>query len=264
MYRAVFTRDSFFQGFAKQRLQHGPNFQALKTVDNLTKKNASLAAYKSQKHLIGVCRFPKVWVNWYEAFDRFFWDFAHQNSDCETQEIETDWVRKSVKDYKSDLAYVAYPRSETMPNDIRQHYGLFRDEHMRGMKKIADLNTKEADEFHSFLDFTHSQLRPTLRFQIKRNEQLLAERRKIIAASSTINRPDVLVVMLDSLSRQHFFRKMPKTAQYFEKFFKTADEKKAKSEEQHLHSAYQFFRYHALRQHHSANLLALRYDDRET
>lgn len=37
VYRATFTRDNFFQGFANQKLQHGPNFQALKTVDNLTK-----------------------------------------------------------------------------------------------------------------------------------------------------------------------------------------------------------------------------------
>ena len=60
LYRAVFTRDNFFRGFAKQSIQHGPNFSALKTVDKLTKQNTSLSVYKSQKHLIGVCRFPKI------------------------------------------------------------------------------------------------------------------------------------------------------------------------------------------------------------
>ena len=115
-----------------------------------------------------------------------------------------------------------------MPNDIRQHYGLFRDEHIKKITKIANLNSKEAEKFHSFLDFTHSQFRPVLRFRIKRNEELLAQRRKIIASSSALSRPNVLVVMLDSLSRQHFFRKMPKSAQYFEKFFKTAQEKNGK------------------------------------
>jgi hypothetical protein len=77
VYRATFTRDSFFQGFAKERLQHGPNFKALKTVDKLTKQNLTKATYESQKHLIGICRFPKIWVNWFGAFDNFFWDFAH-------------------------------------------------------------------------------------------------------------------------------------------------------------------------------------------
>jgi len=35
-----------------------------------------------------------------------------------------------------------------------------------------------------------------------------------------LKRPNMLVLIIDSLSRAHFFRKMPKTANYFEKFFK--------------------------------------------
>lgn len=61
-----------------------------------------------------------------------------------------------MKDYKSDLKYVAYPRSEDMKNDIRQHYGLFRDEHVHNMKKIDNLASNEAKNYHSFLDFTKS------------------------------------------------------------------------------------------------------------
>jgi hypothetical protein len=59
---------------------------------------------------------------------------------------------------------VAYPRSEDMANDIRQHYGLFRDEHVSGMKKIEEIDSKEAAKYHSFLDFTENQQRPKLRF----------------------------------------------------------------------------------------------------
>jgi hypothetical protein len=110
-------------------------------------------------------------------------------------------VRRSVKDYKSDLAYIAYPRSELMPNDIRQHYGLFRDEHIQGMSKITDLKSPEAEKYHSFLDFTHSQYRPKMKFQIHRNETLVSQRKKIIASNSAIERPNVLILMLDSLSR---------------------------------------------------------------
>jgi hypothetical protein len=125
--------------------------------------------YEKNKHLTGVCRFKKIGVNWYEAFDGFFWKFAHQKSNCNRREIDTDWIRSSIKDYKSDLKYVAYPRSEKMPNNVRQHYGLFRDEHIHNMKKIDDIMAAEAEEYHSFLDFTENQYRPKMKFQVHRN-----------------------------------------------------------------------------------------------
>lgn len=84
--------------------------------------------------------------------------------------------------------------------------------------------------------------------------------KKVQKKNPSLKRPNVLILMLDSLSRQHFFRKLPKSVAYFNKFFS----KNNSTSDNARHSAYQFFRYHGLRQHHMANLLALRYDDRET
>jgi len=111
----------------------------------------------------------------------------------------------------------------------------------------------EKPEFFSYLDFSKNKNRPEVKFNIVRNETLVLEMKELAKKKPDLKRPNMLVLIIDSLSRAHFFRKMPKTANYFEKFFN----------DQNKFSAYQFFRYHGVREHHTANLIALRYDDRE-
>jgi hypothetical protein len=48
---------------------------------------------------------------------------------------------------------------------------------------------------------------------------------------------DVLILYIDNLSRAHFFRKMPKTAEWLERFYNNKDSD---------YSSYQFFRYHSV------------------
>ena len=126
------------------KLEHGPHLMKLQALEKFTGKKLPKEVYEHNKHLTGVCRFKKIGVNWYQAFDEFFWKFSHQKSNCDKRNIDIDWVRSSVKDFKSELKYVAYPRSESMNNDIRQHYGLFRDEHVHNMQKIDNLESEEA------------------------------------------------------------------------------------------------------------------------
>lgn len=97
-YRVVLTKDAFFKGFGNERIHHGPNFSALKFADKISKLNVTKEVFFKQRHLNGVCKFPKIWVNWYGAFDNMFWDLAHSHSDCSSENINTDWVRNSVKD----------------------------------------------------------------------------------------------------------------------------------------------------------------------
>jgi hypothetical protein len=43
--------------------------------------------------------------------------------------------------------------------------------------------------------------------------------KEIQSKNPKLKRPNVLILMLDSLSRQHFFRKLPKSVAYFNQFF---------------------------------------------
>lgn len=125
------------------------------------------------------------------------------------------------------------------------------------MKPYESLS-EAPEEYHSFLDFTKNYNRPEIIFRVSRNETLISQMKQVRAKNAKLKRPNVLILMIDSLSRPHFFRKMPKTAKYLEKFFSKKEENVSQK-----FSAYQYFRFHSLRQHHMANLLALRYDDRE-
>ena len=120
---------------------------------------------------------------------------------------------------------------------------------------MKPVDSMDKPEYFSYLDFSKNKERPEIAFNIVRNETLVQEMKERAKKKPKLKRPNMLVLIIDSLSRPHFFRKMPKTAKYFEQFFK-------KEENQNL-SAYQFFRYHGVREHHNANLIALRYDDRE-
>jgi hypothetical protein len=228
-WRVVMTKGSYEKGFAG------------KSIDNSLK---------------GICTFREIGVNWYSAFDEVFWKFSHQDSNCAKQDINLSWIKEHNKDIdlKKEVKYLAYPKSELMDNNVRQHYQLFQEEFMKNLKVVDDLEEASKDH-HSFLDFSENPKRPKIVVKIKRDEELIQKMEAIRNLKPDMKRPNILVLMIDSISRQHFFRKMPKTSKYFTKNFFT---EKAKNL-----TGYQYFRFHGLRQHHMANLLALRYDDRE-
>ena len=167
------------------------------------------------------------------------------------------------------MKYVAYPKSEVMSNRIRQHYHLFQQQFITNLEKVESIEAGSTSSaaYHTFLDITNPNA-PRMRFKIQRDENLVQKMKDVMKKSNPkMHRPNVLVLMIDSISRQHFFRKLPKTRKFLESFYKNQKTEEISKNEQKdtstKFSSYQFFRFHSLRQHHMANLLALRYDDRE-
>ena len=144
-----------------------------------------------------------------------------------------------------------------------------QDHFIRNIEKVDNIENAASNHgFHSFLDISNPK-KPNMRFKIKRDENLVSKMKDVMKKSNpNMHRPNVLVLMIDSLSRQHFFRKMPKIKSLLEEMLKNQNHRKVKKtssdSKTEKFTAYQFFRFHSLRQHHMANLLALRYDDRET
>lgn len=77
IHKIYFTKDKFFLGFNGHKLEHGPHLMKLKALEKMINKKLPKEVYEKNKHLTGVCRFKKIGVNWYEAFDEFFWRFSH-------------------------------------------------------------------------------------------------------------------------------------------------------------------------------------------
>lgn len=220
--RVLDTHNTYNDGFGNSKLVESPHF----------------------------CRFHKFGLNYFSTFDEIFWKFAHSNSDCSSRRLELDWLDK-LGDY--DDKYVGYPLTTTLSNTQRQHFQLLQD-HIINNMKIVDPKETDKSPSEAFIDFTEDA--PKIRFNIKRNETLVANVKQIAKDNPSLLRPNVLFILIDSLSRQHFFRKLRKTTEYFNAHFFNHT-----SHAEGGMKGYQFFRYHSLADHAEPNLIALRYDD---
>ena len=221
-YHRIFdTKDSFFKGF---------DGKAMKVEGKL-------------------CKFHDFKINYYSAFDDLFWRFSHSNSDCGSRRPDLKFLEGIGKEEDS---YFAYPLTQTFNNSVRQHYQMLQEEVVKGIKavRVEEIKSSEKEVFINVTDSI-----PKIIIDVKRNESAVKRAKDIIAKDSTLSRPNVLFLLIDSLSREHFFRKMPKTKSFIEeRYFKSRE----------VLSAYQFFRYHSLSDHSEPNLVTLRYDDVET
>jgi Protein of unknown function (DUF229) len=217
--RVVGSKDDYFRGFDNEKASDKPP----------------------------LCNFHKIGVNYYSAFDELFWNFAHSNADCNRRSREKEWWKNLGPSVEGKV--LAYPTTTGFSNTVRQHYQLLQEEVMKQIK-VVDPSRVQQSESEVYLDLSTGE--PTIKIDVKYRQAVVDQAKAMRAKEPGLARPNVLVLTIDSLSRQHFFRKMKKSAAYFdERHFKSKDK---------LHG-YQFFRYHALADHAEPNLLALRYDD---
>lgn len=218
-HRLIGTKDSFNKGF---------NGDELQTDGQL-------------------CQFHKFGLNYFSAFDELFWRFAHSTSDCGKRSKEVRWWEKGPS---LDGKYLAYPKTTQFNNSVRQHYELLQEQVMKNMRPVEPSRLAES-ESEVFLDLTADY--PTVKIDVKYNQTLADQAKQVRTKEPGLARPNVLFILIDSLSRQHFFRKMPNSVKYFnDNFYGKSDQSM---------QGFQFFRYHALADHAEPNLLALRYDD---
>jgi len=198
-----------------------------------------------------LCSFHKFSVNYYSAFDDLFWGLAHTNSDCKERRGESAWWRPSTKEDKPKYVgqYLAYPLTTRLNSTTKQHYTMLQEYVVANMRPITKAEASTAPE-EVFLDITTPT--PSVVIDVKRNESIIKQAIELRNVEKELKRPNVLFLLVDSVSRQHFFRKMKKTAVFIEEnYFKNKEKL----------TGYQFFRYHSVSKHSENNLLALRYDD---
>lgn len=201
------------------------------------------------------CHFHHFSLNYFSAFDDLFWGFSHSKSSCWPKTKDLWWVKQKNPHISNGAKIIAYPLTNNLNETTRQHFQLLQDSIIKNMKEIKSQKEIKTVPEEVFIDLSSGY--PLVKIDVKRNETLVKENKKIIEKEN-MQRPNVLMIILDSMSRQHFFRKMKKTKAFFEEnFFNHA----SKSEGQTKLSAYQFFRYHSLDTHPEANLISLRYDD---
>ena len=116
-------------------------------------------------------------------------------------------------------------------NDIK-HFNERVSQNVIDMDKFDKLKTKE-DKPEVILDFSEDK-NGEIKINIEKNEELSKERKKL-GEENKSKFDNILFIFIDSLSREHFKRKMKKTKRFIEHFMKKENDEEYKS--------YQFMKY---------------------
>ncbi len=184
-------------------------------------------------------------------FDNLFDVVFYLNDDCKMRRNDD---HKIVKEYtKLDkLTKLAYPRVEQWEITHTCNYYYYRDNVLREVFNLdnPDVPQSQKKSNEVYVDFTNENKRPQVNIELKKDEALIKEREKTFKQHSKNNNvifKNILFFFIDSMSRNHFKRKLPKVYEWIEKFYipKNENSKDHKSEE-YTHEAFQFLKYHGV------------------
>jgi hypothetical protein len=186
------------------------------------------------------CKIDKPEVCHLKIFNGVF-DFSKLfGLDCKYYKNDKEYFLLKEWTNKSESKIFGYPRTEKMK--------LFPDSTLYYLqnnifKSIIDMHDKSiGDEIKNqtevIIDFTNStnDFYPQVNITLKKNETLIKERFIKFNSSNSLFK-NVLYIYIDSLSKNHFKRKLPKVYEFFEENYLNSTSK---------FSSYQFLKYHAL------------------
>lgn len=175
-------------------------------------------------------------------------DFAKFTSECKNKKtfLKTSSLPEGLKD-KDNVTHIGYPRVEDLDEYTKINQEAYRTKVRSNLIDMDDPNVpqeiKDKTEFVvDISDPEHHKLDMKLKPNLKRAEEQRKLRKEIIDNEKTNgtyeSRVDknMLIIYIDNLSRAHFFRKMPKTAEWLAQYV---------DNEESDYKTYQYFRYHS-------------------
>lgn len=178
-----------------------------------------------------------------------WFDFAKFDSKCESKSmlLNNEMLPQDLR-YKPGSTRIGFPRVEKLPTTLRVNQTMYKD-YVRD--QLIDMNDKEvSQEVKDSVEFVVDISDPNnhkLELTLKPNSTRAAEqkelREQVVSKEKQEgtyqNRVDknVLILYIDNLSRAHFNRKMPKTAEWLSQYVDNQESE---------YSTYQYFRYHSV------------------
>ena len=175
-------------------------------------------------------------------------DFSKFSPQCVNTKtfLKTSSLPKGLKDRKN-VTHIGYPRVEDWDEYIKINQETYRTEVRERLIDMDDPKVPQEikDKTEFIVDMSnpeHHKLEMTLKPNIKRAEEQRKLRKEIIdkekedgTYGSRVDK-NMLVIYIDNISRAHFFRKMPKTAEWLSQYVDNEDSD---------YKTYQYFRYHS-------------------
>lgn len=184
-------------------------------------------------------------------FDSVFDTVFYLNDDCKKRRNDDPEILKEYTKLEK-LTKVAYPRVEKWDLTNVCNYYYFRDNVLKEVFNLDDPDIPQSKKKSNevYVDFTLGAT-PQVKIELKKNEALVKKREKTFKENVKKNKvmfKNILFFFVDSMSRNHFKRKLPKVYEWIEKFFIPNSEKNNnnKNQNNYTHESFQFLKYHGV------------------
>ncbi len=192
-------------------------------------------------------------------FDNIFDAVYLSSDDCTKRRNDDPEIVRQYSNLKN-LTKLAYPRVERWDLTYICNYYYYRDSVMRGVFNLDDpqIDYWFKKNIEVYVDFTQG-IAPKVNIELKKNENLIKTRD--VEFQDNLKKKNVLVknilfFFIDSMSRNHFKRKLPKVYKWIERFYisnteeiefeKKSNKYNIKNINKNTHESFQFLKYHGV------------------
>lgn len=186
------------------------------------------------------CKLQVPEICWFDIFGKAFDYSGWLNDNCGIirngdRSFYDDALKKNNPDYfQTNL--IGFPRTENYTYDQSMHFVI---EH-NILKGLIDMNDPKVpdsikNKTEVMIDYSGDESKVIIR--VVRDEEIVKQRKPLYERQANqLLAKNLMIVYIDSISRRHWHRRMPKTTKWLEKFYKTDHPK---------YTSYQFLKYHA-------------------
>jgi len=205
-----------------------------------------------------VCKikFPKFcWMNYLNGYLDINYIFIQ---DCNLIRMDSkSLVDKWLKNPNAKI--LGYPRTEKKKYFPDSELEQFQ---FRVLSEIIDMEDPKIsqdikDKIELIVDFTLE--KPELKVRISKDENLMSQRKAVFDQNKEkLLAKNVIHLFIDSLSRDHFKIKLPKTKNFLEKYY-VSNEKEKEKKENLSAEVFQFFKFHGVSHFTYGNMIPVQF-----
>lgn len=178
-----------------------------------------------------------------------WFDFSKYTDECSKTHtfLNRKMLNQKIRE-KEDLRLLGFPRVESFDDQIKVNKTGYRDYIRENIIDMDDPTISQeikdnieytldvSDESYHKLELTLKPNQTRAEEQRKLRDDIISKEKRDGTFNSRIDK-NVLIIYIDNLSRAHFYRKLPKTAEWLSQF--------VDNQESDL-KTFQYFRYHSV------------------
>jgi len=191
-------------------------------------------------------------------FDGFFDFTLITGRKCNSSKKEKKLLLSFLSNNLHNYTEFAYPNTIKFPFGDMQNPKYLQNYILENIYNPKDKNAKYYTENPEIILKFDKNGKGKITMKITPNETLIKERRELSKKSESKIK-NILIMYIDSISRNHFKRKLPLTSQLIEKYLYEKKGKNSKKEKNKNFNSFQFLKYHNFKAITQKNVIPMFY-----